>query len=64
VLQLTGESAIDYFMVRCAKCKQPVKMTYRGYDPGVPYFTAECKTCGEKDDFKVQWWGLPPKAAK
>ena len=61
-LRIVGETSIDYFMVRCEKCQQPVKIKYLGWDPAVPHIEAKCKKCGSSGKLKLSnWTGLPAK---
>jgi|GEM_PF-4638763 len=65
ILNIIGEDTDDYFHIQCADCGAPTQNVYGGWDPGVPFFTAECTKCGKKGRWKLDltlWKGLPPQA--
>jgi hypothetical protein len=49
----TITKSLDYIHINCAKCSQPVKISYRGRKLLVPQFELECETCGPLGEFKL-----------
>lgn len=67
-LNIVGKEMGDYFQIQCADCGTPTTNVYRGGDPSVPFFTAECTKCRKKGSYKLDnarlWKGLPLQAYK
>ncbi|MBU1615801.1 hypothetical protein KJ693_10920 [bacterium] len=64
-LKIVGKMSGDYFQIECEDCGSATKNVYKGWDPAVPVFTATCKKCGKKSEWKlshVLWEGLPPQS--
>lgn len=64
ILNIVGKETGDYFQIVCADCGSPTENAYRGWDPAVPFFAAECTKCAKKGTWKLDlthWKGLPPQ---
>lgn len=62
-LVVEGKPSEGFFEIVCAKCGNPTKNEYLGYDPWVPRFRATCNKCGKCSDWTLTMWnGLPVKS--
>lgn len=62
MLELTGESSGQYFLIRCKVCNEDTSNEYLGRDNAAPQFRANCEQCGKQTTYKLRaekWKGLP-----
>lgn len=62
MLRLQCQTAMAYFNIQCAQCRNFVRVTYVGYEQAIPTIEAICDTCNVAERFKLgnRWQGLPP----
>lgn len=61
MLRLQCHTAMAYFNIQCAQCRNFVRLAYVGHEQGIPTIEACCDTCRMSERFKLgnRWQGLP-----